>query len=126
MSDDLKFRLVETLKYPRYLIRAELKLEDCPHDGHLNRADSRCRECLDNGDCAWLYSLEDEAGFADKPLDQLVNALGYAIESIECLLLQVPHPPQCQCEACLWHKQADSLYGEARCHPDLGAPPKPH
>lgn len=125
MTEDLKFRLVETLKYPRYLVRNELKLEQCPHDGHFDGRDHRCQVCEDGNDCRWLFSQED-AGLDDRPLDQLVDALAYAIESVESLIEEGQHDSLCHCETCLWRKQADVLYGEVRCHPELGPPPIPH
>lgn len=121
----LKDRLLETLKYPRYLMRTEIGLEQCPNDGQYSEADAHCRDCVDGEDCRWLLAQENESALSDRPLEQLISALGYAIESVDSLIDPNQHDPLCHCDTCLWRKQADSLYGEARCHPDLG-PPQPH
>ena len=126
MVQDLKFKLVETLQFPRYLIRNELKLEDCPHDGKFSDHDPQCQDCGDNEDCRWLYSSDERAALGSRSLDQLVDALGFAIESVTSLIEQGRHDSLCHCETCLWRKQADALYGEVRCHPELGPPPMPH
>jgi len=126
MTEELRDRLLETLKYPRYLLRTELRLEECPHDGHFIDTDSHCQECFDGTDCRWLLSVDEDSTLDSQPLDNLVNALGFAIESVESLIEEGQHDALCHCETCLWRKQADSLYGEIRCHPDLGAPPIPH
>lgn len=125
MAKDLKRMLVETLKYPRYLIRNELKLEECPHDGRFARNDAQCRYCIDNEDCRWLCSFEDTAALGSRPLKHLVDALGFAIDSVSSLIEDGEHDVLCHCETCLWRRQADDLYAEARCHPELGPPPVP-
>jgi len=126
MTEELKDRLLETLRYPRYLLRTELRLEECPHDGHFTDTDPGCQECFDGQDCRWLLSVDEDSMLENQPLDNLVNVLGFAIESVESLIEEGQHDALCLCEACLWRKQADTLYGEIRCHPDLGAPPIPH
>ncbi len=124
--EDLKHKLIETLEYPRYLVRVELALEDCPHDGQFDADDPRCRDCIDNEDCRWLFSSDEKARLDERPLDELVTALGFAIESIESLMEANKHDSLCQCDACVWRKQADALFVEVRCHPELGPPPIPH
>ena len=126
MEGSLKDRLAEALQFPRGLVRNEMRLEDCGHDGVIDKNDPLCRNCMDQDSCKWLLNLEDAGDFRQAPLDQLVDALGYALESVRVLLQGRDHDPFCRCDACAWHRQADSLYGEARCHPELGPPPQPH
>ena len=126
MEGSLKDRLAEALQFPRGLIRNEMQLEDCAHGGIIDKHDPACQECEDQDHCNWLLNLEEVGDFRQAPLDQLVEALGYALESVQVLLQGRDHDPFCHCDACVWHRQADSLYGEARCHPELGPPPRPH
>lgn len=126
MEGSLKDRLAEVLQYPRVLMRNELHLEDCAHGGLIDNHDPACRECIDQDACAWLLSMEETADFRRASLDNLVTALGFALESVQSLLKNPEHDPFCSCEVCTWHRQADELYSEARCHPELGPPPQPH
>jgi hypothetical protein len=125
MAAELESRLIKTLEFPRYLVRAELDLEDCPHDGVFAAHDLRCQECLNGDDCHWLYDTDDTIPLEHRSLDQLIDALGYALESISGLLNQDEHDPHCHCQTCLWCREADALYGEVRCHPMLEPPPVP-
>jgi len=126
VEGSLKDRLAEALQFPRGLIRNEMHLEGCTHDGIVDKHDPACQECSDQHSCKWLLNLEDIGDFRRAPLNQLVDALGYALESVQVLLQGHEHDPFCHCDACVWHRQADSLYSEARCHPELGPPPQPH
>jgi len=103
-----------------------MHLEDCAHGGLLDPEDPRCRDCVEREDCTWLLSADEKTDLESLPLNQLVSALGFALESVQSLLQNKDHDELCHCEVCLWHKQADILYSEARCHPDLGPPPMPH
>ena len=126
MEGSLKDRLAEALQYPRMLIRNEIHIEDCSHSGLFSGDALPCQECDDQDCCAWLLSMAEKADFKQVPLDELISALGFALESVQSLLQEREHDPFCHCEACQWQKQADRLYSEARCHPELGPPPQPH
>lgn len=125
MEASLKDRLADALQYPRMLIRNELSLDNCSN-GIFNADDNSCLECEERDTCTWVLSMEENADFVQVPLDKLITALGFALESVQSLLLDNEHDPYCQCEACQWQRQADRLYSEARCHPELGPPPQPH
>lgn len=125
MEGSLKDRLAEALQYPRVLIRNEMHMEDCVHGGFIDKRDPACRECEDQDTCGWLLSMDEVTDFKQAPLDKLVTALGFALESVQSLLQEPEHDPFCRCEVCAWHRQADDLYSEARCHPELGPPPQP-
>lgn len=125
MVADIKSRLISALEFPRYLIRAELDLENCAHDGVFAAHDPECQDCLNGDDCHWLYKSDETIPLEQQSLDQLVSALGYALESVSGLLDQDEHDQHCHCQTCLWCREADALYGEVRCHPTLELPPAP-
>jgi hypothetical protein len=122
---EIKTQLIETLQFPRYMVRAGLDLEDCPHEGTFLADDLRCQECLNAEDCDWLFQIDETVSLEERPLEQLVRALGYALESVSSLLDPDQHGVDCRCQTCNWRHQAGSLYGEVRCHPMLEPPPAP-
>jgi len=126
VEGSLKDRLARALQYPQVLIRNDMHLEDCGHDGLMDSRDPACKECEDQDTCAWLLNMDEIQDLRQVSLDKLVSALGYALESVQSLLQDPEHDPFCHCDTCVWHRQADDLYSEARCHPELGAPPQPY
>jgi len=122
---DIKTRLIKALEFPRYMVRAELDLENCPHDGVFTAHDPNCQDCLDGEDCHWLYKTDETVPLEQQSLDELISSLGFALESISGLLDQDEHDRHCHCQTCLWCREADALYGEVRCHPMLEPPAAP-
>lgn len=126
METNLKDRLANALQYPRSLIRNEMNLEDCVREGRLDKQALHCRDCDQQDTCEWLLSTDEYSDIEQASLDRLVDALGFAIESVHSLFNDGEHDLFCSCEACAWQRQANTLYSEARCYPGLGPPPQPH
>ncbi len=70
------------LQYPRWIIEREVDFTDCSYDGHYNAYLPGCVNCQFSHGCRWLdQQRAPDIGAA--PLDEVVEALGAAVEYLE-------------------------------------------
>ena len=111
----MRERVIAMLDFPRRVVRAEMELSECPHNGQFDSNDSECQECADGPECQWLYATDAVAALGSRPLDQLSEALEFAIISVAANAIQKNHDPQqCRCPICDWLIQAEALHAELR------------
>ena len=78
----LRAYVLELLQYPRLIIQREVDFTDCPLDGHYNVFLPKCVNCPFGRACRWLdHQRTPET--KDAPLDELIEALGGAIEYLQ-------------------------------------------
>ena len=107
----MRNRIVDALAYPRQLVRDGLDFEVCRHHGQFNSADPECLICDDGPECKWLYDTDEFAALTERPLDQLVSALEFALLSVTTHNMRWKHKSElCNCEACNWLRGAQDLY----------------
>ncbi|HEC13817.1 MAG TPA: hypothetical protein ENI80_11350 [Acidiferrobacteraceae bacterium] len=110
----LRNQILEVLEFPRQLVRAELAPKQCPHDIQYDVADPVCLHCLDGPECQWLYATDEVASLSSRSLDELAQALEFAILSVAAQLAHGVHPEsKCLCSSCAWLQQADQLHKQA-------------
>ena len=106
--------LLEKLAYPRELVRNYQDLDQCPHSGMFDRNDVACLECEDRSECEWLYSNNEYSNLHLKPLPELVQALAFALDFVSAQVALWEHEiKECQCETCVWYREAVKVYDEA-------------
>ena len=109
----MRERVIAMLDLPRKLVRAEMELLECPHNGDFDSGDVVCQECTDGAECQWLYATDTVAALGARPLDQLSKALEFAVVSVAANVVEKDHDPlQCDCEMCSWLNQAEALHTE--------------
>lgn len=107
----MREQLINALSYPRFLIRTELPLESCHHDGHYTDTDERCVKCEFQSECNWLDQQDYDKVLESKSERDLLGALAYALNFVDAITGSWDHPVRgCQCEACQWLRQAEKLY----------------
>lgn len=81
-SRTLKAYVAELLVYPRWIIECEVDFTHCPHDAHYNEFLPDCVDCQFGRGCRWL-NRHRTPDTSDAPVDDLVAALGAAVEYLE-------------------------------------------
>ncbi len=103
------------LDFPRRIVRAEMDLFECQHNGEFDGNDRKCKECVDGPECQWLYATDAVAALESRSLNQLSEALEFAILSVAADAMEQEHDPQqCRCPMCGWLAQAEALHAEMR------------
>lgn len=111
----MRERVITMLDFPRQVVRGEMELFECPHNGEFDSGDKECRECADGPECQWLYATDAVAALGSRPLSQLSDALEFAILSVAAKAIEQEHDPQkCVCPMCSWLAQAEALNAEIR------------
>ena len=106
--------IIETLSFPKTVIAKYINVDNCPHGGYFNPAESDCEHCARHGECHWIFQNEESTALENKPLEELISALEYSISFIELRIShQGHHAGNCQCESCLWLKKASTLFNQA-------------
>ncbi|MFV1997375.1 MAG: hypothetical protein ACC641_05120 [Acidiferrobacterales bacterium] len=109
----MRQRVITMLDFPRRVVRAEMDLVECPHGGEFDSDDNQCQECADGPECQWLYATDAVAALGSRTLNQLSEALEFAIISVAANAIRQGHDPQqCRCPMCDWLTQAEALKGE--------------
>ena len=107
----MKDIIIETLRYPRYQLRDNLDVEHCIHGGNFDLQDQRCLDCDCEFECRWLYENDECTALEEKPVAELMVALGSSLEYIDSKIAALGHNiGECPCDACNWLKQAESVY----------------
>jgi hypothetical protein len=107
----MKNEIIETLTFPREMIRGNVPLETCEHSGNFASHDPNCRVCESRIECEWLYHHDEYSGLTEKPLEALVDALQSAILYIDACISRAGHnPTTCHCNACQWLNHAQTLH----------------
>lgn len=110
----MKSRLLQLLEFPRQLVRGELELEDCPHDGFFDLRDTRCIDCPQGPECHWLCRHDEYAALDKHNTDELVRALDFALCYVRAGITSWDHDQdRCRCSICTWFRQARDVYDEA-------------
>jgi len=110
----MKNRILELLEFPRELVRGDMDLEECPHQGLYDLHDKICLECDQGEECDWLYGNDEFAALELHDQAQLLKALGFGLCYVRAAIAQWNHNIHvCQCTACSWFKQAQKTYDEA-------------
>jgi hypothetical protein len=104
-------QLIEALAYPRTLIDSGLQLENCPHNGRYDKQDLRCHECDSRPECEWLVHNDEFVALKNKPEDQLLAALEFALLHMSAFVASAGHDNRsCRCESCQWIRDSQDLY----------------
>ncbi len=109
----MRKRIIAMLDFARQLVHAEMDLFECPHDGNFDSGDKVCKECIDGPECQWLYATDALAALGSRSINQLSEALEFAIISVAASAIDKDHNPQrCRCPICRWLSQAEALQVE--------------
>lgn len=107
-------RIIAALTYPRSLMRGNLALEDCAHNGDYCGEDLHCAACDYVYECSWLCNADEYAALENRSLATLVAALDFALDYVRAQIALADHDPQsCRCASCGWLRRAENLLAEA-------------
>ncbi len=116
--------LIEALSYPRELVRNDMDLDDCPHNGLYDNEDGRCLACPQRPECEWLYDNEEFAALEQKSIAEILAALEIASDYVAAQIAYWEHDSrQCGCTSCTWLRDALRLVDQARV-PAIEEPPE--
>lgn len=111
----MRQRIIEALTYPRIMLLANLKLEECPHQLFFDQADKKCRHCEQGQECHWLNINDEFSVLAQKPMDSLYESLQFCIDYVVAQCSEEGHNvKRCACESCQWAIGARRLASEYR------------
>lgn len=107
----MRERIIRTLDYPRALARGNMELHSCAHAGDYDAGDQRCRQCEYELECDWLLHHDLDAMLQAKPLDELAEALNFALSYVDAQVTRWGGHARrrCRCEACRWLREAAAL-----------------
>lgn len=101
---------MQALEFPRSLVRDNLDLQECVHNGNYAADDDECRQCVQGFECEWLYGNDEFVALDRKPLKELAAALDFALEFVDMRISEWGHNRgSCRCEACAWRREAQRL-----------------
>jgi hypothetical protein len=106
----MREKILKMLSYPRALVRDQLELRDCPHNGNFAGDDGDCQECGRRLECSWLYDNEEFVALGRRPVTNLLESLDFARTYVDFRVDQMGHNRRiCRCEACRWLRTATRL-----------------
>lgn len=107
--------LIETLSYPRELVRNDIELDDCPHSGLYDDEDGRCLACPQQPECEWLYNNEEFVALQQRSIGEILAAVEIALDYVAAQIAYWEHDSkQCGCTSCAWLRHALCLVDQAR------------
>jgi hypothetical protein len=99
--------IVTLLEYPRLVIARDLDFTHCHLGGAFEADDTTCSECAFGDACRWLCREEPTL---DTPIDELLDALKTSVPFVrERRDSRLPHDGSCDCDTCLWLRDAQGL-----------------
>jgi len=104
-------KVIRMLDYARTLARGNMELQNCPHAGNYAGEDQRCRECDYGFECDWLLAHDLDVVLQTKTLDELAEALNFALSYVDAQVTRWGGHPRrrCRCEACRWLRDATAV-----------------
>jgi len=109
--------LITLLDYPRWVIEREVDFTDCHLQGGFDASDRQCTCCTFGRACCWL-NVNRTPPPPDAPLDELVDALGTAVNYLRSRSSsESTHPGDCECDTCLWLREAKGFLRTHRHRP---------
>lgn len=108
----MREQILDMLEFPRLFVHSRIDLASCSHAGNFAPGDPVCSNCADRLECSWLYQNDAYSGLSEKHMDDLVNALDFAVDFVDASSFRAGHPPtaECTCDVCLWLEKARRLY----------------
>lgn len=114
-EESIRQSLIEALSYPRELVRNDMDLDDCPHNGLFDDEDGRCLICPQQPECEWLYNNEEFVALEQKPIAEVLTALEIASDYVAAQIAYWEHnTEQCRCTSCTWLRHALQLVDQVR------------
>jgi len=83
----LRAYVTDLLQFPRWIIEREVDFTGCPYNGHYNDYLPDCASCQFGRGCRWL-DKHRAPDIDNAPLDELVEALGGAVEYLQATNVQ--------------------------------------
>ena len=106
-------QVIEALLFPRSLVRDHIEIDQCAHAGHYAKDRKDCQQCDYGPECEWLYSNDEFIALERKPLPVLAQALEFALGYVDAQVSLWGHQhTSCHCDACVWLRRTQRLYGE--------------
>ena len=111
MPGETRADILQLLQLPRKLLRGQLELEECKHQGDYDAADRGCVDCDYAFECEWLYRNDEFSTPMDISYGEIVTALGYSVLYVDAYVTRAKHGRRtCPCEICTWLKRARKLH----------------
>ncbi len=105
-----RLQIIEMLTFPRLMALDSMELDGCPHEGQFEADSSRCKTCEYMYECTWLKSNEPFLALASSPVDELLNALRFAIDYVDSQNHRSGVARTfCVCKNCSWINSAKLL-----------------
>lgn len=110
----MRAQILDMLAFPRLYVRSRIDLETCGHAGNYAPGDAVCASCADWVECSWLYKNDAFSGLSEKHMDDLVEALDFAVDFVDASSFRAGHAPSedCSCDVCTWLDKARRLYDQ--------------
>lgn len=110
----MREKIVKALINSRTLVRDQIELHDCIHNGHYVAGNSRCQYCEFGFECQWLYKNDEFAALEQKPIENLLEALQFAEAYVDAIVTRWEHDKRiCRCDTCTWLRYTRRLLREA-------------
>jgi hypothetical protein len=106
----MKQSIIDCLVFPRQYMRSNIDLENCKHAGQYDAGDEECITCNDGHECRWLLSNDECVSLESRSMEKLVKALEFSLEYIDNMIADSGHLDDCQCDICVWLKNAERIY----------------
>ena len=106
----MRGKLIKALAHSRILVRDQVELQACIHNGHYVAGNSECKFCEFEFECQWLYKNDEFAALQHKTTDNLLEALQFAEAYIDAMITRWGHNKRtCCCETCTWLRNVRRL-----------------
>ena len=112
----MRQQIIELLTYPRLAMFDRIQADGCPHGAHFQDDRQMCRECAFGPECDWLSGTDVFTGLAQRPVEDLMLALRFAVDYVDTTCTRAGHNRRaCVCSACTWLRDARDLVKTANC-----------
>lgn len=110
----MRAKIISALVQSRLLVRDQVELQACSHNGHYAPDTSQCRYCVYGLECKWLYENDEFVALEQKAMGNLVEALQFAEAYVDAITMPWGHNRRnCHCELCRWLRHSRRLLRKA-------------
>ena len=111
----MRGKIVKALTHSRILVRDQIELQACIHNGNYVAGNSECQFCQFEFECQWLYKNDEFAALQLKTTENLLEALQFAEAYVDAMITRWGHNKRiCGCETCAWLRHTRRLLREAQ------------
>ena len=111
----MRERILELLAQARAMMRGQIELYECSHNGDFIPDSRECGQCDYEFECQWLFNNDEFVALERKTLETLHESLEFALYYVDAQVVRWGHDKRgCHCDACAWLRDCRNLLRESQ------------